>query len=65
MRKHIALVSQDTALFDDTIKNNIKYAKLNASDEEILESAKNSFSLDFIENLPNKFETLIGDLEVK
>ena len=65
MRKHIALVSQDTALFDDTIKNNIKYAKLNASDEEILEAAKNSFSLDFIENLPNKFETLIGENGVR
>ena len=65
LRKHIALVSQDTALFDDTIKNNIKYAKLNASDEEILEAAKNSFSLDFIENLPNKFETLIGENGVR
>ena len=65
LRKHIALVSQDTALFDDTLKNNIKYAKLNASDEEILEAAKNSFSLDFIENLPNKFETLIGENGVR
>jgi len=61
LRKNVSLVSQDTTLFDDTISNNIKYAKLNSTDEEIYEAAKNSFSHDFIQNLPNKYQTLIGE----
>ena len=65
LRKNISLVSQDTTLFDDTIKNNIKYAKLNATDDEIEEAAKNSFAVDFIQNLPNKFETNIGENGVR
>ena len=65
LRKNISLVSQDTTLFDDTIKNNIKYANFNASDKEILEAAKNSFAHEFIENLPNKYETLIGENGVR
>ena len=49
------MVSQETTLFDDTIKNNIKYAKEDASDDEIYEVAKLSYCYDeFIENLPNK-----------
>ena len=65
LRKNISLVSQDTTLFDDTVKNNIKYAKLDASEDEILESAKNSFAHEFIEKLPNKYETLIGENGVR
>tara|TARA_B100000989_G_scaffold146789_1_gene109409 strand:+ start:902 stop:2647 length:1746 start_codon:yes stop_codon:yes gene_type:complete len=65
LRENISLVGQDTSLFDDTIKNNIKYAKLNASDDEIYESAKNSFAHDFIEKLPNKYDTLIGENGVR
>ena len=65
LRKNISLVGQDTTLFDDTIKNNIKYAKLNATDDEIEEAAKNSFAVDFIQNLPNKFETNIGENGVR
>jgi subfamily B ATP-binding cassette protein MsbA len=61
LRKHISLVSQETTLFDDTIKNNIKYANENASDEEIYEVAKLSYCQEFIEKLPNKYETLIGE----
>ena len=61
IRKGISLVSQDTTLFDDTIKNNITYAKLDASDEEIKEAAKHSFADEFIEKLPNKYETIIGE----
>ena len=61
LRKHISLVSQETTLFDDTIKNNIKYANENASDEEICEVAKLSYCEEFIEKLPNKYETLIGE----
>ena len=65
LRKNISLVTQDTTLFDDTIKNNIAYANLNASDEEIKEVAKLSFAHDFIDKLPNKYETLIGENGVK
>ncbi len=61
LRKNISLVSQETTLFDDTIKNNIKYANLDASDEEILRAAKLSYCDEFINNLPEKYETLIGE----
>ena len=61
LRKNISLVSQETTLFDDTIKNNIKYANLDASDEEIFEAAKLSHCEEFIKNLPEKYETLIGE----
>ena len=65
LRKNISLVSQETTLFDDTIKNNIKYANENATDEEVLEVAKLSNSDEFIEKLPNKYETLIGENGVR
>ena len=61
LRKNISLVSQDTTLFDDTIKNNIAYANLDATQEEIEEAAKYSFASEFIEKLPNKYETIIGE----
>ena len=61
LRKGISLVSQDTTLFDDTIKNNIAYAKLDATDEEIKEAAEHSFAAEFIEKLPNKYDTIIGE----
>ena len=61
LRKNISLVSQETTLFDDTILNNIKYANLNATDEEIKNAAKLSFSEDFINSLPSKYNTLIGE----
>ena len=61
LRQHISLVSQETTLFDDTVKNNIKYANSAASDEEIIEVAKLSYCHEFIENLPSKYETLIGE----
>ena len=59
------MVSQETTLFDDTIKNNIKYANDNASDDQIFEVAKLSFCDEFINKLPNKFETLIGENGVR
>ena len=61
LRENISLVSQDTTLFDDTIKNNISYANLKASEEEIIESAKLSFASEFIDKLPKKYDTLIGE----
>ena len=61
LRKNISLVSQDTTLFDDTIKNNIAYANLSASLAEIEEAAKFSFADEFIKNLPKKYDTIIGE----
>jgi len=65
LRKNISLVSQETTLFDDTIKNNIKYANENADQSEIIEVAKLSNCHDFIEKLPNKYETIIGENGVR
>ena len=61
LRKEISLVSQETTLFDDTVLNNIRYANLDASDEDIIKAAKLSYSHEFIESLPNKYETFIGE----
>jgi subfamily B ATP-binding cassette protein MsbA len=65
LRDEISMVSQETTLFDDTIKNNIKYGRENATDEEIFQAAKLSYCDEFINNLPNKFETLIGENGVR
>ena len=65
LRKNISLVSQDTTLFDDTIRNNIAYADLSASEDKIHEAAKFSFANEFIEKLPKKYETLIGENGIK
>ena len=61
LRKNISLVSQDIILFDDTVKNNILYAKPKASDNEIIKACKFAAADQFIENLPEKFNTLIGE----
>ena len=61
LRKEISLVSQDTTLFDDTIKNNIKYANTDATDEEIIQATKYSHANEFIEKLPDQYETIIGE----
>ena len=65
LRNQISMVSQETTLFDDTILNNIKYAKETATDDEIYHSARLSFCEDFINKLPNKFDTLIGENGVR
>ena len=65
LRKNISLVSQDTTLFDDTIKNNIAYANLEASQNEIIDAARYSFASEFIEKLPNKYDTIIGENGVR
>ncbi len=65
IRNNISLVSQDTSLFDDTIKNNIKYSKLNASDEEIYEASKLSYCEEFINKMPNGYDTIIGENGVR
>jgi len=65
LRKEISIVDQNTTLFDDTVFNNIKYAKPEAAKEEIYKAAEMSMSIDFINNLDKKFETIIGENGVK
>ena len=61
LRKNISLVSQDIVLFDDTIKNNIAYAKGNASEAEIARACKFAAADEFIKKLPNNYNTMIGE----
>lgn len=65
LRKEISLVSQDVILFDDTIKSNILYGNSSASDEEIVAACKFAAAQEFIEKLPNKYETIIGENGIK
>ena len=65
LRKNISLVTQDTTLFDDTIKNNISYANQKVSEKNIIEAAKLSFADEFINKLPNKYDTIIGENGVR
>ena len=55
------MVSQDVILFDDTIKNNIAYAKVGASDLEISKACKYAAADEFIKKLPNGYDTVIGE----
>jgi len=61
LRKGMGIVSQDTFLFNDSVRNNIAYGKPNASDEEIMTAAKQANAYEFISKLPQGFDTLIGD----
>ena len=65
IRREISMVSQETTLFDDTITNNIKYAKEDATNEEVLNVSKLSFCDEFINKLPDKYETIIGENGVR
>jgi len=65
LRKNISLVSQDITLFDDTVLSNIAYADSKASKEKILEACKFSATHDFIEKLPEKYNTIIGENGVR
>jgi len=65
LRNQISIVDQNTTLFDDTVFNNIKYARPDADKEDILEAAKLSMCDEFINNLENGFETMIGENGVK
>ena len=65
LRKNISLVSQDTTLFDDTIKNNIAYANQNVNEQDIFEAAKLSFAEEFINKFPDKYDTIIGENGVR
>ena len=65
LRNNISLVTQDTTLFDDTIKNNISYSSSDAGQSQIEEAAKYSFADEFINRLPDKYDTLIGENGVR
>lgn len=65
LRKNISMVSQDIILFDDTVRANISYAKLDASDEEIKKACDFAAASDFIEKLPKSYETKIGENAMK
>ena len=65
LRKNISLVSQDITLFDDTVLSNISYANSKASKEKIMEACKFSSAHDFIEKLPQKYDTQIGENGVR
>ncbi len=65
LRKNLSMVSQDIILFDDTIRNNISYARDDASEAEIKEACKFAAADEFIEKLPNKYDTLIGENGVR
>ena len=65
LRNQISIVDQNTTLFDDTVLNNIKYAKPDAEKKDIIEAAKLSMSDEFINNLENGYETMIGENGVK
>ena len=65
LRKEISLVSQDVILFDDTIRANILYGNAFASNEEIIKACEFAAAQDFVEKLPNKYETIIGENGIK
>lgn len=61
LKKQIALVTQETVLFNDTIRYNISYGNPNATDAEVTEAARIAFAHDFIEELPNGYDTIVGE----
>lgn len=65
LRSQIGVVSQDVLLFNDTIKYNIAYAKLNATDEEVEIVAKAANAYNFISRMPNKYDTVVGERGMK
>ena len=65
LRRQIGIVSQETVLFDDSVRNNIAYGRPEASDEEVLQAAQAAFAWEFIERLPMGLETLVGENGVR
>ncbi len=65
LRKEISIVDQNVTLFDDTIFNNIKYARPSSSDEDIYKAAEHSMCKDFIDKFENKYQTMIGENGVR
>ena len=65
LRKNIAVIPQDTMLFNASIYENIKYGRLDASDEDIRKSVEQAFLNDFIESLPKGWDTIVGERGLK
>ncbi len=65
LRGQIAMVAQDTVLFDDTVLNNIRYGRPSASREEVEEAARNAFADEFIRGFPQGYDTLVGERGAK
>jgi subfamily B ATP-binding cassette protein MsbA len=65
LRSHIGIVTQDPILFNDTIRNNIAYGRLDASESEIIAAAKAAYAFDFIENFSDRFNTVVGEKGVR
>jgi subfamily B ATP-binding cassette protein MsbA len=65
LRDQIGLVTQQTILFNDTVRNNIAYGNLKCSDQEIIEAAEAASAHDFIQRLPHGYDTIIGEQGVK
>jgi subfamily B ATP-binding cassette protein MsbA len=65
LRKNISMVSQDIILFDDTVRANVAYANMNATEEQIKKACDFAAASEFIEELPQKFETIIGENGIK
>jgi len=65
LREQIGLVTQQTILFNDTVRNNISYGNLKSTEQEILEAAKAANAHDFIQRMPQGYETIIGEQGVK
>ncbi len=65
LRRQIALVSQDTILFNDTIRNNILYGRMEATEAEVFEAARRAYAHDFVLQQPNGYDTIVGEKGVK
>jgi len=65
LRRHCAIVTQEPFLFNDTVKNNIRYGRLDATDDEVVEAAKLANAHEFIEQLPNGYDTVVGERGVR
>lgn len=65
LRRNLAIVSQDTFIFNDTVRNNIAYALEDINEEEIYEVAQLANAWEFIQKLPHKFDTILGDRGVR
>jgi subfamily B ATP-binding cassette protein MsbA len=62
LREHMSIVTQEPILFNETVRDNIKYGKTDATDEEVEHAAKSAFAYDFVKGFPKGFETRIGEL---
>jgi subfamily B ATP-binding cassette protein MsbA len=65
LRERVGMVAQETFLFNDTVANNIRYGKPKAKDDEIREAARNALAEEFIERMPEGYNTMIGERGVK